>query len=60
MRTIDDIKEILRAGADKVAINSAAVSNPDLINKITDKTGRQCIVAAIIDDVAEEIECYKE
>ena len=43
----NDVLNLLNAGADKVAINSAAVSNPDLINKITDKTGRQCIVAAI-------------
>ena len=43
----NDVLNLLNAGADKIAINSAAVSNPDLINKITDKTGRQCIVAAI-------------
>jgi cyclase len=43
----NDVLNLLNAGADKVAINSAAVSNPDLINQITDKTGRQCIVAAI-------------
>ncbi len=43
----DDVLNLLSAGADKVAINSASVSNPDLINKITDKIGRQCIVAAI-------------
>lgn len=43
----DDVLNLLSAGADKVAINSAAVNNPDIINKITDKIGRQCIVAAI-------------
>ena len=43
----NDVLNLLNAGADKVAINSAAVSNPDLVNQITDKTGRQCIVAAI-------------
>ena len=43
----DDVLNLLSAGADKVAINSASVLNPDLINKVTDKIGRQCIVAAI-------------
>ena len=43
----EDVLTLLQAGADKVAINSAAVKNPDLINKVTDKIGRQCIVAAI-------------
>ena len=42
-----DVLNLLNAGADKVAINSAAVSSPDLINQVTDKIGRQCIVAAI-------------
>ena len=42
-----DVLTLLQAGADKVAINSAAVENPDLINKVTDKIGRQCVVAAI-------------
>ena len=43
----EDVLTLLQAGADKVAINSAAVENPDLINKVTDRIGRQCIVAAI-------------
>ena len=43
----EDVLTLLKAGADKVAINSAAVDNPDVINKVTDKIGRQCIVAAI-------------
>ena len=43
----EDVLTLLQAGADKVAINSAAVENPDLINNVTDKIGRQCIVAAI-------------
>lgn len=42
----DDIKEILRAGADKVSINSAAVKNPDLIAEAADKFGSQCVVLA--------------
>ena len=43
----NDVLNLLNAGADKVAINSAAVTNPNLINQVTDKIGRQCIVAAI-------------
>ena len=42
-----DIKKLLRAGADKVSINSAAVRNPDLINQGADLYGKQCIVVAI-------------
>ena len=42
-----DIKNLLRAGADKISINSAAVRNPDLINRASDRFGRQCIVVAI-------------
>ncbi len=42
-----DVQDLLNAGADKVAINSAAVNNPDLINEVTSKTGRQCIVVAM-------------
>ena len=43
----NDVITLLKAGADKVAINSAAVKNPDIINEVTDKTGSQCIVAAV-------------
>ena len=43
----DTIKRLLRAGADKVSINSAAVRNPDLINSASDRFGNQCIVVAI-------------
>ena len=43
----NDVITLLKAGADKVAINSAAVNNPDIINEVTDKTGSQCIVAAV-------------
>lgn len=42
-----DVLNLLSAGADKVAINSAAVSNPQLIDDVTQKIGRQCVVAAI-------------
>ena len=44
---LEQIKQLLRAGADKVSINSAAVRNPDLISAASDCFGRQCIVVAI-------------
>lgn len=47
IRTVDDFKMILREGADKVAVNSAAIMNPDLISEAADKFGSQCVVAAI-------------
>ncbi|MBE9061985.1 imidazole glycerol phosphate synthase subunit HisF [cf. Phormidesmis sp. LEGE 11477] len=45
--SLDTIKKLLRAGADKVSINSAAVRDPDLINRASDRFGSQCIVVAI-------------
>ncbi|MBE0650356.1 MAG: imidazole glycerol phosphate synthase subunit HisF [Bacteroidales bacterium] len=45
--TIDDVQAVLKAGADKVSINSAAVENPELIGKLAGKFGKQCIVLAI-------------
>ena len=47
IRTIDDVRDTLRAGSDKVGINSAAVRNPELINEAAKLFGRQCIVAAV-------------
>ena len=47
IRTVDDFKMILREGADKVAVNSAAIMNPDLISEAADKFGSQCVVVAI-------------
>lgn len=47
IRTTDDFKEMLRAGADKISVNSAAVRNPDLINEAAQKFGSQCVVCAI-------------
>ena len=47
IKTVDDFKEILRAGADKISVNSAAVRNPDLINEASYKFGSQCVVVAI-------------
>lgn len=47
IRTIDDVRDTLRAGSDKVGINSAAVRSPELINEAAKLFGRQCIVAAV-------------
>lgn len=47
IRTIDDFKAILREGADKIAVNSAAIGNPNLISEAADKFGSQCVVVAI-------------
>ncbi|MCR5742670.1 MAG: imidazole glycerol phosphate synthase subunit HisF [Lachnospiraceae bacterium] len=47
IRTTDDFKEILRAGADKISINSSAINNPSLISEAADKFGSQCVVVAI-------------
>ena len=47
IRTVDDFREILRAGADKVAVNSAAIMNPQLVRDAAEKFGRQCVVVAI-------------
>ncbi len=47
LRTVDDIGRALRAGADKVALNSAAVADPDLIDRAASRFGAQCIVVSI-------------
>lgn len=47
VRSIDNIKSLLRAGADKVSINSAAITNPNIIKKSSDFFGSQCIVVAV-------------
>ena len=47
IRTVDDFKVLLREGADKISINSAAIMNPRLISDAADKFGRQCVVVAI-------------
>lgn len=47
IRTVDDFKAILREGADKVSVNSAAIMNPHLISEAADKFGSQCVVVAI-------------
>lgn len=47
IRTIDDIRDLLNAGADKVSINTAAVEDPEFVKRAADKFGSQCIVVAI-------------
>lgn len=47
IRSVDDFRELLRAGADKVSVNSAAVHRPALIGEAADKFGSQCVVVAI-------------
>ena len=47
IRTVDDFKALLREGADKISINSAAIDNPKLIADAADKFGSQCVVVAI-------------
>ena len=47
IRTIEDIRTLLTAGADKISLNTAAVNNPDLISEGSKKFGSQCIVVAI-------------
>lgn len=45
--SVEEIEDLLHAGADKVSLNSAIVKNPDLINRASDAFGSQCIVAAV-------------
>ena len=47
IRTVDDVRAILRAGADKVSMNSAAIDRPELVVEAADKFGSQCVVVAI-------------
>ncbi len=47
IRTVEDFKVILREGADKVSVNSAAIMRPELISEAADKFGSQCVVVAI-------------
>lgn len=56
---VDDMQRILKAGADKVAINSAAVANPDLIKAGAEKFGNQCIVVAIDTAWDEDAKMYR-
>ena len=47
IRTVEDARRMLRAGADKVAVNTAAVDRPELVAEIADEFGAQCVVVAI-------------
>ncbi len=47
IRTVEDFKELLREGADKVSVNSAAINRPELISEAADKFGSQCVVLAV-------------
>ena len=47
VRTIDDVRRLLQVGADKVVLNTAAVDDPDLIRKVADRFGTQCVVVSI-------------
>jgi cyclase len=47
IRTVEDFRQILRAGADKISVNSAAIKRPDLINEAAWEFGNQCVVVAI-------------
>jgi len=47
VKEFEDVRNLLSVGADKVTINTAAVNDPNLINNVTDKIGRQCIVIAV-------------
>ena len=47
IRTIEDFRKILSAGADKIAVNSAALKRPELINEAAERFGNQCVVVAI-------------
>ena len=64
VRTIEDIKKLLRSGADKVSINTSAVENPDFVKEAADKFGSQCIVVAVdakssnIDEESWEVVTY--
>ena len=47
IRSVDDVKHILRSGADKVAINTAAVNRPELISEVSKRFGSQCMVLSV-------------
>jgi cyclase len=57
IRSADDVGLALRAGADKVSINSAAVRNPEVLTESADRFGAQCVVASI--DAKQEDDCWR-
>lgn len=58
LRTVEDMRAVLLAGADKISINSAAVRNPELISEGAERFGSQCIVVAI--DVKTEADGFRQ
>ena len=58
IRTIEDFRKILSAGADKISVNSAALKRPEMIKQAAEKFGNQCVVVAI--DRSEERRVGKE
>ena len=63
IRTVDDFRKILRAGADKVAVNTAALQRPEILSEAAEQFGRQCVVIAIdpecfapLDDFIADVE----
>ncbi len=62
LRTLDDIKSVLRAGADKVAINTAALANPDLIQRASKRFGSSTIVVSleVIRQLDGSYECFTD
>ena len=57
LRTLDDINEVLRAGADKVSINTAAINDPDFINRASKTFGSSTIVVAV-ESIRQEDNSY--
>jgi len=47
IRTVDDVRDLLKAGADKISINSAAIENPQLITECASRFGSQCVIVAV-------------
>src|SRR6476469_1961435 len=47
IRSVDDARQLLRAGADKVSVNTAAVDRPDLVGELASEFGAQCVVVAV-------------
>ncbi len=59
IKTIDDARQILADGADKISVNSPALADPDLINRLNDTFGRQCVVVGIDSWYDQESDSYK-
>ena len=55
VRSVDDVRELLRAGADKVSVNTAAIKNPELLREMAEIFGAQCIVLSV-----DACRCHEE